>query len=1352
MKYEHTLKYGALHVHSVNSIFDAVASKEDIIKRIADLGGQAVAITDHGVLFSAFDDMDIARKLHVKIIYGVEAYVEMVIGGVSCRVHCILMATDNIGVKAINKAVTESNRNIQHGFPLMTNEILNRWFGDGGIGHNHVIATSACIQGILGTILSNNDIVKKNLDKAVNAMDKLLLSFHPDEYEQNLAEYNELDLKISEALVTVADFRKKNPKITPRSEARQQLAALESQVKVLSSEKKSLNSKVNTKAVKEKYQKYLRLSSTQIELKKAYKSKEEIDIMLNEQAKNQVSLFGKGNFFIELQNHGLKKESLIMPKLAEVARNNHIPVVAANDAHMVFCSEKELKARRMAQFSRNNTIMNTNQDEDCEKYEKEFYIKDDYELSRALLEILPEEIVDEAMNNVGVIVARCFEYGYYQGKCYPVYDKNVNADEEIRKLAYKGIEWRFPNGGFTDDYKNRLEYELKIISQMGYSDYHLIVQMYLEVGRILGQVPDDRLDDAPLASLNTLRAWYDEESKKDSRFGLGLGIGEGRGSAAGSLVCYLLGITGIDPLKFGLLFERFLNPARQSMPDIDSDFSPKIRDKCIDFCRNVFGNDAICCIATKSFADKNGAIRLAGRYLDALDSKDIDKKNSKKVGKWGVLADKICKELSSNNADELNDLQSILEYYSDDSEAEHLLEYAHAACGIIISVGVHAAGVIIAGNGDVSELLPLRFNTLKKVWTTFCDAPQAEHNGVLKMDFLGLKTLAIITDAIRLIYDHTGRRVDIRTDPFKNEAEMAIVFDKIYRQGNTMGVFQYESPGMKSVLKGFQVADISTLIMINALYRPGPMDSIPDVLAIKNGAKPLIYDDPRLEPILKETYGHMIYQEQVMRVCQALAGYSFGEADNVRRYMSKKKMEKLQQEEKAFIYGDSDRNIVGCIANGVKEAVAKKIFAAMIDFAKYAFNKSHAAIYAITSFYTAWIKCFYPIEFYTALFNHTDETDKLGEYIKDAKRVVKILPPDINISGNNFTSDQNVIYFGLGKIKGFKAEIASQIIDERKKGCFLNFADFLVRTKISDKLVDKLIKAGAFDRYGTRSALSACLNTASNYLSIYKEKTLYIKEGEFFLELMKSGTLKTLDDFKKIDKPKKFSLSLKNIPKQENVELRIKNALKAKEAAYNMILSLSSKAFNVFETTMEKEDLLKLEKELLGFYVSSHPYLLYNIPKDCTAIVDATVETSELCGIVTNLRKSRKGTILFNLEDSTGIIPCVIFPNDTQKYDWNIKENVAYYIKSKSTLNSFNNNEFLQLILKSPEMLLPVEKKREEHLIHVKNIRYLMTDVYPILKKYETNEATGIIVRIYDETFCTFRVLKGFYNPDVRFL
>lgn len=843
--------YSSIHTH-LQSRFDTADHIPQFIAKLGEYGAAGFVLTDHGVL-SAVDDVNKAvteynekNGTELKFIPGVEAYVEED-EDLFPRKHLILIAKDNTGYRAICRAVSESNRRLDSlDTPRMNKEILEKYFGSDGFGHGHVYATSACIGGVIATVLLGNKLLQTKIENFRNAQktsDKVMNPASSDykkleeTLDRLLKQRDDLTVFQKETKAKAdkkyAQREKQAEKLRltgdkSYAEVRKALDAEEYESKVASDAlekiknqltdfgKKIKEAKDALKKMESKVQRYKQMEGRIQALTVQLKSKEELDIVARKEAEYYDALFGHGNFYMELQNHGMPDECTVMPELARIARDTGIPVIASNDIHTITNSEDDILARQIIRAKR------FGQFKPAEPWDRELYIKTDDELRQALKCIIPDEsVINEAMDNIRVIIDSC-NVTFEKENHYPKYkcENGMTADEQLRKLAEDGIEWRFPGkSGWTKEYADQLEYELEIIKQMGVSDYLLVVKDFLEYGRVIGKVPPERLDEVPL-TIPEAKAWVEMNGWKT-----GEGVGPGRGSAVGCLVCYLIGITNIDPLKYGLLFQRFLNPERVSMPDIDSDFRTDVREKVIEFVKHKYGENAVCCILTKGKSMAKNSIRDCAKFLGQ------HKYNDPSV--LQTLAGEICRLIPNDLGTSLAKCEQMLtEAFSDDKDAIEVIRWAKLEEGCFTNYGMHAAGVIIADNGDVGKYTPLRYNTKKKRWTTQCDMVQSEEKGLLKMDFLGLKNLDIITDIEKMIEKRTGKVIETSELPFEKE-----VFQEVFVKGKTNGVFQFESAGMKDTLKQLKPDCYEDLIMLVALYRPGPMDFIPEVVKGKNKRK-----------------------------------------------------------------------------------------------------------------------------------------------------------------------------------------------------------------------------------------------------------------------------------------------------------------------------------------------------------------------------------------------------------------------------------------------------------------------------------------------------------------------------------
>lgn len=910
----------------------------------------------------------------------------------------------------------------------------------------------------------------------------------------------------------------------------------------------------------------------------------------------------------------------------------------------------------------------------------------------------------------------------------------MDSIEILDREIEKGIRRRFPEG-MDEAHKIRLAHELPVIKDMGYADYHLVVKDFLEYGRLLGFVPKEKIVEAPL-TIKELEEYILVNGWKNP----GMRIGPGRGSAVGSLVCYLLGITNLDPLKYDLLFERFLNPERVSMPDIDSDISNMTRQKVVEYVQHKYGKDAVCGIMTTNAQAPKGAVRIGAKYYGL------------KVYGEGLtsLGDKIAKDIpkepgtsfssridtNTGKIDKEGDC-TLIEYlnkkYDDNADALEVIRWATIMEGAFTAYGSHAAGVVISDNDDVSEYLPLRWNSSAGMFTTQCDMVQTEDNGLLKFDFLGLKTLDIITEAIMMIERNHGKIID----PLNINLEDAKVYKNIFSAGKTNSVFQFESNGMKNMLKRFKPTCFDDLIILVSMYRPGPLQYLDGVIDVKNGVKPMEFMCPQLEPILGKTYGAIVYQEQVMRICQELAGFTLGHADVVRRYMSKKKADKLANERTSFVDG--------CAVNGVDTKVADELFDQMMDFASYAFNKSHAAAYAYNAYITGWLKCYYPAEFFAAALNWTTPK-KLSGLVYEAKACgVKVLAPDINVSGKEYEAVDGCVRFGLSSVKGVK-ENAGKILVERKKGSFKDLKDFTLRVNPNKTVAGNLISAGAFDSFSkNREAMKIMEAELKEAIPTLQKKESFIKSAELVLPMVESSSAQ---DIINTQQNAGFKVEIDEPTTVEKLSKRIENAKNA--------LAVANKDIDLIRMHNVQEDKAKrmmVEKDLLGMYVTQHPMDFY--PEASEVGAEMTDEVGEgnavIYGVVTNLSlKARKSDgaqmAFFTLEDKAGSIECKCFPQSYKKSGGCIKEGAVIKCRGNCEITTnrytdengeeveeeeiaFYINTATLVLRKKKSIIMPVSSYAAFHLGIEDDFR----------KKYE--QPDGYILILYDEAMDEAREL-----------
>lgn len=1090
------------HNHTYYSLNDAAQSPEDYVKRCKEMGFKSVALNDHGTLLGVYPFMDACAKYGINGIPGIETYgkvcstvvqrlagYETFLGG---RTHLIINPINYRGYQRVSAASRDagmySEKLLKMTYPIMTDAVLEEKFR----GHDDIFATSACAQGAVSYILQTNHRIRRRLSKEEkiceeykeqyeafidtdNKRKKLKEELSPIKKEltkQNrflkeahIDKIRKLETKLSDLSQDDKKYEKKHLEYSTKLEiarkqverAHAEIPMLESEIERIQHEYDALQSVLNdNRSGAKKYQ-----AAKDIMDKQDYIPDDELYECAKIQLEYYKSIFGK--FFIEIQYHGLDAEEYVAPILLRLADETGTPIIAANDAHVAECTEDWFETRRIMRynyFGRSETL----QDAD-----RELYIKSDWELIDALSAVIPLNRSEEAVRNTDIFNECRVEFPQNE-KHYP----SVKTGEGFDELLEKARDKKIRAGEWNDVYEKRLRYEINTIKTMGYVDYHMVVMDFCNESRILGVIPREEIPTAMTMAedFDKLHQWISEKGFKG-----GVGVGPGRGSGAGSLVCYLLGITNIDPVKYGLLFERFLNPERVSMPDIDSDIKTSIRPLIIKYLQWKNGEKAVCSIATETTYAARASIQMAGRERASQLYGHLPDKEStplKQKYLYGITQ-KITEIVPERPGIRLDECEKDFNAgFKDNKEAEIVWKHARLLEGRISGTGIHAGGVIISDNGNVNDYIALAWNSDNQVWAAQCDMIKVEEIGLLKMDLLGLTTLDTISDTIHLVKKYRNVDIDIEKIGFEDE-----VFSEIYSKGNTNSVFQFESPGMKSMLRDFCPTCFEDLIILVACYRPGPMQYLSDIIAVKNGRKAISYKTPELESILSSTYGAVVYQEQVMEIFQKLAGYSLGGADLVRRAMSKKKMEKLAVERTAFVNGDSSRNIDGCVKRGISAATANSLFDEMMDFAKYAFNKSHAASYALVSYQTAWLKYHYPLEFLCGLFNNKD-VDSYGPLFTDCTTYgIRMLPVDINESYYEFVEEDGNIRFGFKGIKGL-GEANKDLCDkisERDGGIYKSVNDFLKRLSYIDeegkkvvlpgkKLLEPLVNSGAFDVFG----------------------------------------------------------------------------------------------------------------------------------------------------------------------------------------------------------------------------------------------------------------------------------------------
>ena len=723
-------------------------------------------------------------------------------------------------------------------------------------------------------------------------------------------------------------------------------------------------------------------------------------------------LFGEDGYYLELQDHNIPAQKKVNEGILRLHEETGIPLVCTNDAHYLRREDAEMQDILMC-IQMGKTV----DDPGRMKFEtQEFYVKSEEEMAS----LFPRE----ALDNTAKIAELCnvdFTFGKYHLPHFQLPEGWSDGYAYFEKLCLDGFRWRYPDE--PSEYRKQLDYEMAMIQKMGFVDYFLIVSDFIAYAK-----------------------------------GHGIPVGPGRGSAAGSMVSYCLNITDLDPMKYNLYFERFLNPERVTMPDIDIDFCIRRRQEVIDYVARKYGADHVAQIVTFGTMAARAAVRDVGRVLN-MPYADVDVIAKQIPSGPGAL------HITLEEALKLS--KPLKESYDSDYKVKKLIDTAMAIEGMPRNTSTHAAGVVITSR-PVSDYVPLAKNddlvVTQYIMTTL------EELGLLKMDFLGLRNLTVLDDAVKLVR-RKEPDFDIHNIPEDDEATFRMI-----SEGRTSGVFQMESSGMTGVCVGLKPHSIEDLTAIVALYRPGPMESIPRFISCKNNPEKVTYKHPSLVPILSNTYGCIVYQEQVIQIFQQLGGYSLGQADMVRRAMSKKKVKDIEKERETFLHGDPERNIAGCAANGIPENVAQSIYDEIYDFANYAFNKAHAVCYALVAYQTAWFKCHHPKEYMAALLTSVlDSSEKVAEYIAECKEWdIQLLPPDVNESETNFTVSPQGIRFGLAALKGVGRSVMNAMLEERvKHGPFTDFMDFCDRMfdhDLNRRVLESLIKAGAFDRMGCRRA------------------------------------------------------------------------------------------------------------------------------------------------------------------------------------------------------------------------------------------------------------------------------------------
>ena len=892
-------------------------------------------------------------------------------------------------------------------------------------------------------------------------------------------------------------------------------------------------------------------------------------------------LFGEDGYYMELQNHGIPAQKVVNEGILKIHEETGIPIIATNDAHYIRKEDAVVQDILMCiQMGR------TLDDPDRMKFEtQEFYVKSEEEMAA----LWPDH--PDAIENTAKIAELCnveFQFGKYHLPHFPLPEGWTDADAYFDHLCMEGFDRRYPDR--SPAHLKQLRYEMDMIRKMGFVDYFLIVSDFIAYAK-----------------------------------NNGIPVGPGRGSAAGSMVSYCLNITDLDPLKYSLYFERFLNPERVSMPDIDVDFCIRRRQEVIDYVNRKYGEDHVAQIVTFGTMAARGAIRDVGRVLN-FPYAEVD-----------AIAKQVPTTLHITLEDALKLSKQLRESYESDPRVKQLIDTAMAIEGMPRNTSTHAAGVVITSR-PVCDYVPLATNdglpVTQYIMTTL------EELGLLKMDFLGLRNLTILDDAARMVQTKEPD-FTIASIPENDPSVMNML-----SEGKTSGVFQMESAGMTGVCVGLKPHNIEDITAIIALYRPGPMESIPRFIACKHNPEKITYKHPSLVPILSNTYGCIVYQEQVIQIFQQLAGYSLGQADMVRRAMSKKKLKDIQREREAFLHGDPERNITGCQANGISQTIAESIYDEITDFANYAFNKAHAVCYAMVAYQTAWFKYYHPKEYMAALLTSVlDSSEKVAEYIGECRAMgIHLLPPDINESDADFTVVGEGIRFGLVALKGVGRSFINNLLSERQKsGDFTDFLDFCDRMFDQDlnrRVLESLIKSGAFDRMGyRRSQLMQVFGQVLDGVAASRKRNLEGQLDLFGFGAQESEGAAPLP-----------SMVLPNLPEYS------------------------------------PQELMNMEKETTGLYLTGHPMDQYReAARAMGAVTVGSIITDfaneegpktyrdgqkiTVAGVISTYktRTTRNNTLMayVNLEDDTGGMELLCFSRVLDESGSYIRENNAILVQGK---------------------------------------------------------------------------------------
>ncbi len=950
-------------------------------------------------------------------------------------------------------------------------------------------------------------------------------------------------------------------------------------------------------------------------------------------------IFGKENFFLELQDHGIANQQIVNQQLLRMSAETGISLVATNDVHYTLASDAEPHDILLCIQTGKKL-----QDEDRMRYEGgQYFVKSPEQMAQ----LFPYAL--QALENTQKIADRCnveIEFGVTKLPRFDV-PEGYTAWEYLNKLCFDGLMLRY-SPEKAEELKERLNYELGIIRRMGYVDYFLIVWDFIRYARDHG-----------------------------------ISVGPGRGSAAGSLVSYTLGITKLDPIKYNLLFERFLNPERVSMPDIDIDFCFERRQEVIDYVVRKYGKDRVVQIVTFGTLAARGVIRDVGRVMD-IPYSVVDS-----------VAKMVPQELNITLDKALQENSELRKIYEEDPQMHRLIDMSKRLEGLPRHTSMHAAGVVICQKA-ADEYVPLSRGSDGSITTQFT-MTTLEELGLLKMDFLGLRTLTVIQDAVRLVEKDTGRILDMDKIDYDDKEVLNSL-----GTGKTDGVFQLESGGMKNFMKELKPRNLEDMIAGISLYRPGPMDFIPQYIRGKNHPETITYDCPQLQPILEPTYGCIVYQEQVMQIVRDLGGYTLGRSDLLRRAMSKKKASVMEKERRNFVYGNEEEGVPGCIKNGISEQVANKIYDDMIDFAKYAFNKSHAAAYAVVSYQTAWLKYYYPLEFMASLMTSViDNPSKVAAYHLTCRQMgIEILPPDVNCGESGFSVENGRIRYGLSAIKSIGRPVIAALVEERERNgrytSLKNLVERMTSKDINKRTLESFIKSGALDSLGaTRQQMMMVYSQVCDAVNQERKTSL-------------TGQM-SLFDFVGEEEKKHYEISMPKVGEYE------------------------------------KEQLLAFEKEVLGFYVSGHPLEAYeelwrkritNVTTDFQPDEETGIPLVQdqsrvtVGGMITaktvKYTKTNKTMAFLTLEDLLGTVEVVVFPRDYEKNRALLNVDEKVFITGRV---SAEDDKASKLICESMTAFADITKEVWIQFPDMESYQAGEQEMYRILRGSDGRDRVAIYVR-----------------------